>query len=171
MCCVTLSSSTCHSVSKGSLWPCSGELASESGFSWAVHLLSCVPASSQTTSPEWTPVLRLTHKMLGKVMSNSSSILHDCFMKIYSLNMNHLVSLQNLGFPGGTGSKEPACQCWRHKRQGSDPWVGKILWRMTTHSSILAWRIPWTEEVGGLQSMVSHRVGHDWSWLGTKLKF
>ena len=33
------------------------------------------------------------------------------------------------------------------------------------HSSILAWRIPWTEEPGGLQSMGSHRVGHDWSDL------
>ena len=32
---------------------------------------------------------------------------------------------------------------------------------MATHSSILAWRIPWTEEPGGLQSMGSKRVGHD----------
>ena len=32
---------------------------------------------------------------------------------------------------------------------------------MATHSSILAWRIPWTEEPGGLQSMGSLRVGHD----------
>ena len=32
---------------------------------------------------------------------------------------------------------------------------------MATHSSILAWRIPWTEEPGGLQSMRSERVGHD----------
>ena len=32
---------------------------------------------------------------------------------------------------------------------------------MATHSSVLAWRIPWTEEPGGLQSMRSHRVGHD----------
>ena len=30
-----------------------------------------------------------------------------------------------------------------------------------THSSILDWKIPWTEEPGGLQSMVSQRVGHD----------
>ena len=35
--------------------------------------------------------------------------------------------------------------------------------RMATHSSILAWRISWTEEPGRLQSMVSQRVGHDWS--------
>ena len=32
---------------------------------------------------------------------------------------------------------------------------------MATHSSVLAWRIPWTEEPGGLLSMGSHRVGHD----------
>ena len=37
---------------------------------------------------------------------------------------------------------------------------------MATHSSILAWRIPWMEEPGELQSMVSQRVGHD---LGTSL--
>ena len=34
---------------------------------------------------------------------------------------------------------------------------------MATHSSILAWRIPWTEEPGGLQSMGSQRVGRDWA--------
>ena len=32
---------------------------------------------------------------------------------------------------------------------------------MATHSSTLAWRIPWMEEAGGLQSMGSQRVGHD----------
>ena len=32
---------------------------------------------------------------------------------------------------------------------------------MATHSSILAWRIPWTEEPGGLQFICSQRVGHD----------
>ena len=34
---------------------------------------------------------------------------------------------------------------------------------MATHSSILAWEIPWTEEPGGLQSMVLQRVRHDWA--------
>ena len=34
---------------------------------------------------------------------------------------------------------------------------------MATHSSILAWKIPWMEEPGGLQSMGSQRVGHDWA--------
>ena len=36
---------------------------------------------------------------------------------------------------------------------------------MATHSSVLAWRIPGTEEPGGLPSLGSHRVGHDWSAL------
>ena len=35
--------------------------------------------------------------------------------------------------------------------------------KMTTHSSILVWKIPWIEELGGLQSMRSQRVGHDWA--------
>ena len=46
-------------------------------------------------------------------------------------------------------------------------WVQSLGWEdpleegMTTHSSILAWRIPWTEEPGGLHSMGLQRVGHD----------
>ena len=36
---------------------------------------------------------------------------------------------------------------------------------MATHSSVLAWRIPGTGEPGGLPSMGSHRVGHDWNYL------
>ena len=34
---------------------------------------------------------------------------------------------------------------------------------MATHSSTLAWKIPWMEEPGGLQSMGSQRIGHDWA--------
>ena len=34
---------------------------------------------------------------------------------------------------------------------------------MATYSGILAWRIPWTEEPSGLQSMESQRVGHNWA--------
>ena len=39
---------------------------------------------------------------------------------------------------------------------------------MATHSSTLAWRIPWTEEHGKLQSMGSQRVGHDWLFTFSK---
>ena len=40
-------------------------------------------------------------------------------------------------------------------------WKDPLGKEMVTHSSILAWEIPWTEELGGLQYMVSHRVGHN----------
>jgi len=48
-----------------------------------------------------------------------------------------------------------------------ETWVQSLGWEdplareMATHSSILPWEIPWTEEPGGLQSMGSQRVGHD----------
>ena len=42
---------------------------------------------------------------------------------------------------------------------------------MATHSSVLAWRIPGTGEPGGLPSLGSHRVGHDWSDLAATAAF
>ena len=60
-------------------------------------------------------------------------------------------------FPGGTSGKEHACQCRRRKRCGFNP----LEEGLASHSSILAWRIPWTEGPGGLQSMESERVRHD----------
>ena len=41
-------------------------------------------------------------------------------------------------------------------------WEDPLEEEMATHSSTLSWKIPWTEEPGGLQSMRSQRVGHDW---------
>ena len=67
----------------------------------------------------------------------------------------------------GAGGKESTCHCRRDKRCAFDPWVGKIALEedLTTHSSFLDWRIPWTEEPGSLQFMGSQRVGHNWSNL------
>ena len=50
-----------------------------------------------------------------------------------------------------------------------ETWVQSLGWEiplekgMATHSSILAWRIPWTEESAGLQSMGLQRVVHNWA--------
>ena len=52
----------------------------------------------------------------------------------------------------------PAIQeTWVRSLGWGDPWEKG----MAIHASILAWRIPWTKEPGGLQSMGSQRVGHD----------
>ena len=40
---------------------------------------------------------------------------------------------------------------------------------MATYSSIIAWRVPWTEEPGRLQSMQLQRVRHDWDWACTMM--
>ena len=59
----------------------------------------------------------------------------------------------NVGFPGGSDSKNlPAVQeTWVQSLGQEDP----LKKGMATYSSILAWRVPWTEEPGGLQSMGS----------------
>ena len=48
-------------------------------------------------------------------------------------------------------------------------WIKKYISIMAPHSSTLAWKIPWMEEPGRLQSMGSHRVGHDWSDLAAAI--
>ena len=59
-----------------------------------------------------------------------------------------------IGFPSGASGKESASQYRKHERLEFNSWVGKIPWgeEIATHSSILAWEIPWTEEPGGLHS-------------------
>ena len=75
-------------------------------------------------------------------------------VKIFPVDTNSLQELNNLifeswlsipylGFPGGAEVKNPPAKA------------------MAPHSSTLAWKIPWMEEPGGLQSMGSPRVGHD----------
>ena len=64
-----------------------------------------------------------------------------------------------MGFPSGSLVKNPPANAGE---VGSVPGLGRSLEEeMATHSSILAWEIPRTEEPGTLQSMGSHRVRHD----------
>ena len=80
---------------------------------------------------------------------------------MYSLAFIDLVILgyMMMGFPAGSVVQNPPAM--------QETWVQSLGWQdpleegMTTHSSILAWRISWTEKPGGLQSMGSQRVGPD----------
>ena len=58
--------------------------------------------------------------------------------------------------------KEPACHCGRYWGHKFNPWVGKIPWSRKWQPAAVFLEIPWTEEPGGLQSMQSQRVTHDW---------
>ena len=66
------------------------------------------------------------------------------------------------GFPGGSAMKNPPVtwelqEIWVQSWGREDP----LEERMATHSSVLVWRIPWTEEPGRLQYIGMQRVGHD----------
>ena len=66
----------------------------------------------------------------------------------------------SVGFPGGSVVKNPSAmqEIWVQSLGREDP----LEEGMATHSSILAWKIPWTEEPSRLQSMGSQRVGRGW---------
>ena len=75
------------------------------------------------------------------------------------MNLEMYLTLQFKVFSGGSEVKASACnvETWIQSLGQEDP----LEKEMATHSSILSWRIPWTEEPGGLQSTGSQRVGHD----------
>ena len=76
---------------------------------------------------------------------------------IHKLDPNKLI----LGFPGGSVVKNPsAMQETQVQFLGREDLLEK---EMATHSSFLAWRIPWTEEPGGLQSMRLQTDRHNWA--------
>ena len=85
----------------------------------------------------------------------------------------------SLGLPRCPGGKEPVCQCRTCKRQGFDPCSlcgeDPLEEEMATHSSILAWRIPWTEEpggtpVGGVTKSQAHTYIHKFHSPNSKVK-
>ena len=65
------------------------------------------------------------------------------------------------GFPGGSAVKNLPAMQQTQETLHARCWEDLLEKAMAIHSSILAWEIPWTEESGGLQSVGSHRVGHD----------
>ena len=83
---------------------------------------------------------------------------------LYTLVLKYHVANCRLDFPGGSVVKNPPAnqetqETWfRSLDQEDPPREG-----MATHSNILTWQVPWTEEPGGLQSMRLQRVGHNWA--------
>ena len=67
--------------------------------------------------------------------------------------------IQCMGFPDDSVLKNPLAkqETWARSLGREDP----LKQEMATHSSVRAWRIPWPEEPGGLQTMRSQRAGHD----------
>ena len=119
--------------------------------------------------------------MIYTAFPGSFSYWHQSFFWLCSVTILQTTNLQGIffhglvdynyhdfmdiikGFTGGASGKEPICQCKQFKRR---VWIlsheDPLEEGMAIHPSILAWWIPWTEELGELQSIGSHRVTHDW---------
>ena len=88
------------------------------------------------------------------------SLMH-CYFSVSKMCLT-LLNPMNCSMPGCLALHYLLPAMW-------ETWVWSLGWEdplekeMATHSSILAWRIPWTEEPGGLQSTGSQRVGHNWA--------
>ena len=98
--------------------------------------------------------------------SHSPINLNHSASQLLSLKMGNTTSRNGLLLL--LSDKESVCQCRRleFKQEMWVPSQGQedpLEEGMATHSSIFAWIIPWTEELGGLQSMGSQRVGHAWA--------
>ena len=110
-----------------------------------------------------TYLSHVTYKYIP-IHSSVHLIIHTCRHTVIHMYIHHLITGTHItimrkyscmyihtmmGFPGGPDDKESACNA-------ADL---ALIKGMATHSSVLAWRIPWTEEPGGLQSTGSQR--HD----------
>ena len=103
--------------------------------------------------------------IIGSVESYSldcqGSPVHQ-FLIFKTLEMFYPHVTEAWDFPRGSGVKNPpAMQELQEMKFQSLGQEDPLEEAMATHSSILAWRIPWTEEPGGLRSIASQRVAHD----------
>ena len=129
------------------------------------------PASPVSPLLHWqADSLSLSHQESSYPMNIGSIVPQIWGVNISLVKSCHKPSPKSKGFPGGTSGKEPTSNSG-YRRQPSIP-VTRV-WSlgredplgegMATQSSVLTWRVLWTEELARLQSIGSHRVGHGWS--------
>ena len=82
-------------------------------------------------------------------------------MTLYSSPSNNSVVTLIFGLPGGASAKNLPANAGDKRCLESLSWEDSLEESMATHSSVHAWRILWTEEPGGLQSIASQRVKYN----------
>ena len=146
---------------------CSPPVSSVHGILWARILEWVTVSSSRGSSRLWdrTWVSHIAGRFITIWATRESPKQNGGNNKSIDLSLdrpgfNHQV-YSMMGFPGGSDIKNlPAMQETLVQSLG---WEDTPEKGMVIHSSILACRIPWTEESGGLQSVGLQRVGHDWA--------
>ena len=112
-----------------------------------------------------TAVYFLTNLVI-KVSAELVSFKMISLTRRWSIFPQHLYTVFTLGVPPGLRASLVA-QMVKHLPATRETWVPSLGWEdplekeMASHSSTLAWKIPWMEEPGGPQSMGLQRVGHD----------
>ena len=143
---------------------------------------SVLPMNIQDWSPlGWTGWISLQSKGLSRVFSkhqrSKASILRHSAFFIVQLSHPYMTTGKTIALTRRTFVSKVMSQlfntlCLSLVKNLPAMWETRLRFLgqedplekgMTTHSSILAWRIPWTEKPGGLQSIESQRVGHDWA--------
>ena len=100
------------------------------------------------------------------IIPDLSECYHLSFFFNYWWSKSYSLSTDPSGFSSGSAVKSlPAVQQLQETQVQTLDQEDLLEKEMPTHSSILAWRILWTEEPGGVQCMASKRVRHDWSNL------
>ena len=124
----------------------------------------CQPNCEVNIALIWNEMQKSDARKERFMCSKSPRVSYPTAFRLFKYDMT------SEGFPGSSVVKKnlPAMQempeMWIQSLSQEDP----LEECMATHSSILAWRILWTEEPGGLQSMWLQRVRHDWSdWTCT----
>ena len=124
--------------------------------------ISLANSKQRSSDPWWAMVsvfLRFTHTLNLEEIQDES----NCFIRIEELTGSchwDLESPLSWRLSWWSDGKASACSAGD---SGLTPGLGRSSEKeMATHSSTLAWKIPWTEEPGRLQSMGLQRVGHDW---------
>ena len=114
----------------------------------------------------WIALVHGIKKSQIQLTTHTSIIVSNAIISVLS---DYIGSNFILGFPGGSVVKESTCQAGD---AGLIPGPGRSpKEEIGTHSSILAWDIPWTQEPGRLQSMGLQRVRHNWATKQQQLYF
>ena len=140
---------------------------------WIAISFSKTTARDSQTPQDWNASRPLSPSNLLTFHSTWLLIFFFISLSLEHSPLFYTSILKPLGFTGGWMGKEPDCQ-WQATQE---TWVQSLGWedpleeKMATHSSMLAWRIPWTEEPGELQLIGSQRVGHNWVSENTHVCF
>ena len=168
----------CHPLLLPSIFPSIGVFSNESALcisGQSIGVLastSVLPMNTKGWSPlGWTGWIFLPEG-LSRVFSNTTVQQHQFFSAQLSYGEGNGTLLQYscLKNPMDEGARWATVQGVAKSRTRLSDFTFTFHFHamekeMATHSSVLAWRIPGTGEPGGLPSMGSHRVGHDWSDL------